>query len=176
MFWKTVYFLSTLKKWDIKFRNNFKVIGFDERCTLLVAQWINALDFQLKSSGSKVVGRGRALWILSWNIRISLKSSRNDELCINLQEIRYYFQRRFVNCVLEWAEIVFRCLALIDIANFAQPLWRNGLVGWTSNSKVVGSSPIEGDRLVSAFLYFYIEITSWLVNAYDFYSRVVKDR
>ena len=24
--------------------------------------------------------------------------------------------------------------------------------------------------------YVYIEITSWLVSAYDFYSRVVKDR
>ena len=23
---------------------------------------------------------------------------------------------------------------------------------------------------------FYVEITSWLVSAYDFYSRVVKDR
>ena len=37
---------------------------------------------------------------------------------------------------------------MIDIANFAQPLWPNGLAGWTSNSKVVGSNPIEGDRLV----------------------------
>ena len=28
-----------------------------------------------------------------------------------------------------------------------------------------------GDHLMK-----YIEITSWLVSAYDFYSRVVKDR
>ena len=34
------------------------------------------------------------------------------------------------------------------MANFAKPSWRNGLARWTSNSKVVGSSPIEGDRLV----------------------------
>ena len=28
------------------------------------------------------------------------------------------------------------------------PPWRNGLARWTSNSKVVGSSPIEGVSLV----------------------------
>ena len=35
----------------------------------------------------------------------------------------------------------------------------------------------EGRRLVSHLVMVYdIEITSWLVSAYDFYSRVVKDR
>ena len=29
-----------------------------------------------------------------------------------------------------------------------KPPWRNGLARWTSNSKVVGSSPIEGVSLV----------------------------
>ena len=37
--------------------------------------------------------------------------------------------------------------------NFLPLITNNGLARWTSNSKVVGSSPIEGDSFVSAFLY-----------------------
>ena len=70
----------------------------------------------------------------------------------------------------------FQVLGFDRHCKFRKTLVRNGLEGWTSNSKVVGSSPIEGDRLAPAFVYFYIEITSWLVSAYNFYSRVVKDR
>ena len=39
-----------------------------------------------------------------------------------------------------------------------QPSWRNGLAHWTSNSKVVGSSPTEGGSFFSSFvtLFFFV--------------------
>ena len=66
-----------------------------------------------------------------------------------------WISKKICKLFFETREIILRWLALIDVANFAKPSWRNGLARWTSNSKVVGSSPIEGDSFVSAFLYFY---------------------
>ena len=40
-----------------------------------------------------------------------------------------------------------------------RPPWRNGIAHWTSNSKVVGSSPTGGD---SVFLYFFPQILIFL--------------
>ena len=37
--------------------------------------------------------------------------------------------------------------------NLAKPLWRNGLACWTSNSKVVGSSPTRGGFFFSFFFF-----------------------
>ncbi len=44
-----------------------------------------------------------------------------------------------------------------------QPSWRNGLAHWTSNSKVVGSSPTEGVPffLLSLFFVCFRCINSW---------------
>ena len=39
-----------------------------------------------------------------------------------------------------------------------------------------GSVNKNVDLFTVGFIVKYIEITSWLVSAYDFYSRVVKDR
>ena len=43
----------------------------------------------------------------------------------------------------------------------------------TSNVRILSSLSILG--LTFGHGFFNIEITSWLVSAYDFYSRVVKD-
>ena len=37
-----------------------------------------------------------------------------------------------------------------------QPPWRNGLAHWTSNSKVVGSSPTGGDPILLPNLFYII--------------------
>ena len=49
----------------------------------------------------------------------------------------------------------------------SQPLWRNGLAHWTSNSKVVGSSPTRG---VVFFLFFFFSLTFCSVRIPPHYS------
>ena len=51
----------------------------------------------------------------------------------------------------------------------SQPLWRNGLAHWTSNSKVVGSSPTRG---VVFFLFFFF--SNILLSAYSTILFVIK--
>ena len=48
----------------------------------------------------------------------------------------------------EIAEIRFKLIS----GYFVKPPWRNGLACWTSNSKVVGSSPTGGGVFLSIFL------------------------
>ena len=38
---------------------------------------------------------------------------------------------------------------LNDFINLVKPAWRNGLARWTSNPKVVGSSPTVGNSFVT---------------------------
>ena len=45
-------------------------------------------------------------------------------------------------------------------------------ISWPSCTKTLKSL----HKTISFVNVCYIEITSWLVSAYDFYSRVVKDR
>ena len=52
-----------------------------------------------------------------------------------------YFACTVVNCVLITYEIIVLVCHSVDIKS----LWRNGLAHWTSNSKVVGSSPTRDD-------------------------------
>ena len=40
---------------------------------------------------------------------------------------------------------------------YVPPPWRNGLACWTSNSKVVGSSPTGGGLLFFIYLFFLID-------------------
>ena len=49
----------------------------------------------------------------------------------------------------------------------SQPLWRNGLAHWTSNSKVVGSSPTRG---VVFFAFFSFFLTFCSVRIPPYYS------
>ena len=43
----------------------------------------------------------------------------------------------------------------------SQPLWRNGLAHWTSNSKVVGSSPTRGVVFFLFFFFFNILLSTY---------------
>ena len=43
---------------------------------------------------------------------------------------------------------------LFWVAHFRESPWRNGLAHWTSNSKVVGSSP-TGDVFFFSFSFFF---------------------
>ena len=52
----------------------------------------------------------------------------------------------------------------------SQPLWRNGLAHWTSNSKVVGSSPTRG---VVFFLFFFF-FSNILLSTYSTILFVIK--
>ena len=47
----------------------------------------------------------------------------------------------------------------------SQPLWRNGLACWTSNSKVVGSSPTRGG--VFFLILFFFLILSFFFFPFD---------
>ena len=64
----------------------------------------------------------------------------------------FTFQRR-----LERALLIALLFYIVEIVSFDAwlPPWRNGLAHWTSNSKVVGSSPTGGAFSIS---FFHIEI------------------
>ena len=55
-----------------------------------------------------------------------------------------------------------------------KPPWRNGLARWTSNSKVVGSSPIGGVSLVlrKKFYKLKISILATFKNVYCLFNQV----
>ena len=63
-------------------------------------------------------------------------------------------------------KIIFKCLEIVDenwkvIRKWCvKPPWRNGLACWTSNSKVVGSSPTGG--VLFSFYCFTIESGGWI--------------
>ena len=72
-----------------------------------------------------------------------MNSKRKTKDKLTLFIYLFFFIKENENCIIKEE----KCIAV-----YVPPPWRNGLACWTSNSKVVGSSPTGGGFLF--FIYF----------------------
>ena len=83
-----------------------------------------------------------------------------------LNRIQNYDQPAFTSYVsqniLNFQKDATENISKFDSLKTCEPPWRNGLAHWTSNSKVVGSSPtggVQGHFFLSIFLFIDVKFT-----------------